>query len=161
MLLVARLVEISQEAGRSMESLVVLKWLKNTVFGLCFITGLSAHLVVVGYWWPSLMEPHLFPECVICQVRAFGCTLRRPSLFCVCLAIPATAAWPRPLVHINIQLSHRMQRDRLTCTSFRGKPCNPSPPSQIQLTGSSRSRWAMEMKPLGTRQQLWAACCEL
>lgn len=107
------------------------------------------------------MEPRLFPECVICQVRAFGCTLRRPSLFCVCLAIPATAACPRPLLHINIQLSHRMQRDRQTCTSFRGKPCTPSPPSQIQLTGSSRSRWAVEIKPLGTRQQLCAAYCEI
>lgn len=107
------------------------------------------------------MEPHLFPECVICQVRAFGYPLRRASLFCVCLAIPATAACPRPLVHITIQLSHRMHRDRLTSTSFRGKPGTPSPPSQIQLTGSSRSRWAMEIKPLGTRQPLWATYCEI
>ncbi|MEQ2231218.1 hypothetical protein ILYODFUR_037263 [Ilyodon furcidens] len=40
------------------------------------------------------MVPYLFPECLICQVHAFGYSLRRASLFCVCLAIPATAAVP-------------------------------------------------------------------
>ncbi|KAK5865697.1 hypothetical protein PBY51_019946 [Eleginops maclovinus] len=40
------------------------------------------------------MEPYLFPECLICQVHAFGFQLRRESLFCVCLAIPETAAVP-------------------------------------------------------------------
>lgn len=33
--------------------------------------------------------------------------------------------------------------------------------SQIQLTGSSHSRWAVEIKPPGTWQPLWASHCEI
>lgn len=51
-------------------------------------------VVVVDFRCLSVMEPYLFPECLICQVHAFGYPLRRGSLFCVCLAIPVTTAVP-------------------------------------------------------------------
>lgn len=50
--------------------------------------------VVLDFGCSSVMEPYMFPECLICQVHPSGYPLRRGSLFCVCLAIPATAAVP-------------------------------------------------------------------
>lgn len=63
-----------------------------------FILGLSLQILLFIWlllvWGAHLMEPYLFPECLICQVHAFGYQLRRGSLFCFCLAIPVTAAVP-------------------------------------------------------------------
>lgn len=59
----------------------------------CFYSSICL-VVVVDLRGLSVMEPYLFPECLICQVHAFGYPLRRGSLFYVCLAIPVTAAIP-------------------------------------------------------------------
>lgn len=59
-------------------------------------TSRVVRVTVVGGWWPTVMEPHLFPECVICQVHAFGCPLRRGSLFCVIPGNPTDCCFPPP-----------------------------------------------------------------
>lgn len=76
-------------------------------------------LVVVDLGCLSVMEPYLFPECLICQVHAFGYPLRRGSLFCVCLAIPVTAAVPGLLCTLTYSCptgcsetdTHELQRE--------------------------------------------------
>lgn len=76
-------------------------------------------VVVVDFGCLSVMEPYLFPECLICQVHAFGYPLRRGSLFCVCLAIPVTAAVPGLLCTLTYSCptgcsetdTHELQRE--------------------------------------------------
>lgn len=106
------------------------------------------------------MEPYLFPECLICQVHAFGYPLRRGSLFCICLAIPVTAAVPGLLCTLTYSCPTGCSETDWHPWASEGSWALPLL-SQIQLTGNSHSRWAVEIKPLGTWQLLWAAYCEI
>lgn len=117
-------------------------------------------LVVVDFWWLSVMEPYLFPECLICQVHAFGYPLRRGSLFCICLAIPVIAAVPGLLCTLTYSCPTGCSETDWHPWASEGSWALPLL-SQIQLTGNSHSRWAVEIKPLGTWQLLWAAYCEI
>lgn len=77
-----------------------------------------------------MMEPYLFPECLICQVHAFGFPLRRESLFCVCLAIPETAAVPGSRAHYHtavpqdvVRQTQELQRERGTPSPLADSAC--------------------------------------
>lgn len=89
--------EINLKVAVQMSSVFII-WTRS--FGLRTVcvsgTGRVVRVTAVDGWCPTVMAPYLFPECVICQVHAFGCPLRRGSLFCIIPGNPSDCCCPLP-----------------------------------------------------------------
>lgn len=136
------------------------KWLKNIwsvfyrralcTFGCCWL-------------WPALFDGASFVS-GMCNLPSRCLRLHAEKAFLV-LCLPGnpsdSCVSPASRTTLTYSCPTGCSETDWHARASEGSRALPLLPPSLQLAGSSRGRWAMEIRPLGTRQQLWAAYCEI